>query len=53
MDEMLRMAKVDEEHGLVAYNDLVDTVVGKPPRSRLVRARTGLGVSNRQVNRPK
>ena len=39
MDEMLRMVKVDSDLEQVRYSDLVDVIVGKPPRSRLGRAR--------------
>ena len=39
MDEMLRMADIDNVHAELKYGSLVDEIVGKPPRSRLHQGR--------------
>lgn len=45
MNEMLRMANVDSEFEQLRYGDLVDTIVGRPPRSRLVMAKSRAGAT--------
>ena len=45
MNEMLRMVSVDPDYEQLRYGDLVDTIVGRPPRSRLVMAKSRGGAT--------